>query len=140
MSRILTAAEVAALKARADAATAGPWTWEVEHSDDGTINANILPDGVVAWRCDEVDRDAEADDGAACADAAFIAAARADVPALASSHEALRAALFACADALAQPVIDRRLQEHTAPEPWSIVMQALDRARACGWRAPGDAP
>src|SRR3990167_8085811 len=79
----MTAADLAAIKARADAATAGPWHW----TEDGLEDANNQYVVAGNFSC-------EAYAGKE-ADAAFISAASSDVPALIAEVDRLRAALEA---------------------------------------------
>lgn len=71
--------DLEAIKARTDAATAGPWRQTDEH---GVIDAGAFP--AIVADCGFAEN---------AADAAFIAHARADVPALVAEVERLRVAL-----------------------------------------------
>ena len=100
----MTQQELDALKALADAATPGPW--EVEH------HSGILVDGVpstcAVLTSQEYDMASFGDDLQGYFDAAFIAAARAAVPALIAEVERLREELDDYADAIAH---ERRRRE-----------------------------
>ncbi|WP_239934219.1 hypothetical protein [Streptomyces sp. CBG31] len=94
MTEPLSPEYLAEIAARAEAATAGPWC---------TDGAEIYQGDEYAWDAfwvGETCRADEADGGTV--DAAFIAHARTDVPALLAEVERLRAALSSAADAIAE--------------------------------------
>ncbi|MFD6782300.1 hypothetical protein [Streptomyces diastaticus] len=94
MTTPLSPEYLAEIAARAEAATAGPWC---------TDGAEIYQGDEYSWDAfwvGETCRADEADGG--LLDAAFIAHARTDVPALLAEVERLRAALSSAADAIAE--------------------------------------
>lgn len=99
---ILSADDVAAITARAEAATAGPWAVYPMHAEPRVVRAGHGVMGMVAVP-------SAAPDDYGNANAAFIATARTDVPTLAASHEALRAEVERLRTAVwASEEIDRR--------------------------------
>lgn len=106
----MTRPDIAAIRARADAATGGPWLWEDWDQDDGP-NEFALTAPPETWVSEFGDRlfpnlrnriITEDDHEITLADREFIAAARADVPALCDyikQVEAERDALQARIDA-----------------------------------------
>ena len=100
----MTQAELDALKALADAATPGPWEVE-QHSG---ILCNGTPSTCAVLSSSECDMASFGDSEQALADAAFVAAARAAVPALIAEVERLREELDDYADAIAH---ERRRRE-----------------------------
>lgn len=88
----MTEQELAAVQARADAASAGPWTWTYEEEGD------LVSPGPFACACEFSDHGRQpiitTDMGAygpCTSDRAFIASARTDVPALVAEVRRLRA-------------------------------------------------
>jgi hypothetical protein len=79
--------ELRAIKARADAATPGPWRSMVEGRDH-TSGSSFIMTGEGAARGDDIELS-----GATVADQDFIARARQDVPRLVAEIERLRQAL-----------------------------------------------
>jgi hypothetical protein len=92
----LTPPDLDAIEARAAAATPGPWTVEGEGDLPG-INDLMVVDPVEQWICNVDDGNAKRN----LADAAFIAAARTDVPALVAALRASLAREAALREALA---------------------------------------
>jgi hypothetical protein len=90
-----------AIENRAKAATAGPWAWEATSRDDNAWCLGVTDpacEGQIEEREDEelpevVEFIAESGTDGTYADAAFIAHARTDVPALVAEVRRLRAAL-----------------------------------------------
>jgi hypothetical protein len=80
--RPITAEELAAIKARADAATDGPWTCEPGGDESDVYSEASVPLGC-SRTCVLID--------ARLRDSEFIAAARTDVPRLVAEVERLRA-------------------------------------------------
>jgi hypothetical protein len=84
----MTRLDTKAIRARADAATAGPWEWQSETFLAGRHVSGGLEEVLIAWGSetqhglDGIDEDRD-----------FIAAARTDVPALCDRVDALEAAL-----------------------------------------------
>ena len=74
---MITTTELSAIRARADAATPGPWEWE----DVDLDRVWPTPSRILAGQHGEV-CSFDADDDPLAADAQFIAHARADIPAL----------------------------------------------------------
>ncbi len=91
------ALDIAAIKARADKATAGPWAWNSRHG----LGA---PNRLVMWPSHEYgcDLDIEGEE----ADLDFIAHARTDIPDLIAALEAAERERDACAGLASQAVSD----------------------------------
>lgn len=102
MSGILTPEQVAAIAARADAATAGPWRSHDCADEDspwcGIWVVDMPYNGQYSPRISFGDM--ENTTGQDLRNADFTAAARTDVPALVASHEALRATVEALRESL----------------------------------------
>ena len=123
-----------AIRARADAATPGPWwAW-----DRGTFVGFEIAVGAPAKDGRPVDRlpDAMRTDIGCREDAEFIAAARTDVPALLDEIEALRSV----AEAAAAIVTFLRERGWTPENEWFIpqTVPFVDAVEA--WQRGGDAP
>lgn len=102
----MTDAEAAAIAARAEAATPGPWV--VYEGDDYEVTDTHEPAGFVwspAWSDEDPEYEEQYPFTRHAADAAFIAHARADIPALLAERAALVEMvkrLMVCADDLAE--------------------------------------
>lgn len=100
----MTDADLAAIEARADAATAGPWKNDLDKFTDGEdIQACVCNEGIdlLATIATGTETDwQEAGRSQAVKDAAFISAARSDVPALLAEVHRLRAARQTVVEAL----------------------------------------
>lgn len=139
----LTAEEVAAIQARADAATPGPWEWWSGNPWHAEAPNHPLRDGnppVVFWT-------ANMNYGichlpawleSAKANTDFIASARTDIPRLCASHAALLAKtehLGSQADKAISIVI--RLIHHNSPEEWKrLCSEAGELVRTWGRKIP----
>lgn len=122
----MTAEHLAEIKARADAASEGPWSVRITRNVDYDQEGNARPDDEYAV----LDRegvlvvDAEADD---ITDAVFIAAARQDIPDLLEALSESKAVIRTLKDARAGACIDiERLQARVAELEGGIVAM-----RAC---------
>lgn len=98
MSTPLTDEQLAAIRERADKATPGPWTSEHESWAGPNAVLSTTFNGHAVAVCGE-----EAQPYPASVDAAFIAAARQDVPALLTEIERLKAERGRAIDALSTP-------------------------------------
>ena len=113
----MTAAELAALKALADAATPGPW-------EAGEYN-RVTADGRHILKCrDQYDGVRLAIHDNAIADAAFIAAARDAVPELIAEVDRLRTEL---AQAQAQAENERARRKHDSTDAYNARINAAVR-------------
>lgn len=122
----LTDDELAAMAARAEAATPGPWTFE-ENSE--LIHPEGMPHAVVGsvW-CDGICN--------CYADIRFIAAARADIPALLAHIRAQDAELARLRDALAA-VCEACTKIATFEPGGELSFDRWDRGHRAGWRMAG---
>ena len=109
----MTPEQLAALKALADAATPGPWEEVAESGEWWITGPDIYNDAVMTTNASEISQ----------ADADFICAARAAVPALLAEVERLRAIL-------AYIDIHAPLADATCAEPGITLSEAARRALA----------
>lgn len=122
--------DIAAIRARADAATKGPW--EVADAMTPPSRDHVADCGGDNYVCPVDDGSLQECD----VDARFIAAARTDVPALCNRVEALEAALEEAEDALTQAAVDiaqgptRMLQREWENLVIGVIQAARDKARA----------
>lgn len=95
---VLSDDEIAAITARAEKATPGPWDVQRQDEDDGDIVWEVWNDKVL--RVLKISGKWDSSNRRARPDAAFIAASRTDIPKLIASHASLKAEVERLREAL----------------------------------------